>query len=650
MGSTAARAYLSIGALAIVSHFALAGDIVLYDSLGLASAGLIFFAVAAHRPRTWRAWTTIGVSQLLMSLGDFIYYNITTRYPGPSDALYLSSISLLILGVLLLSRESLGRNSAANLDALLVMFGLGIAAWVLIFTGPTDGTLLGRLVTVAYPAADLLLLGTLVRLLFVQGRRTSSYWLLVAAVVPLLVSDGAWVLPSLEGTYVATWPDAGWLASYVLLAAAALHPSMERLVHPAPTGDLMSLRRGLTVGGSLVVAPLSVAIAELEGHHVNIVAVALAGSVLLGLVVLRFAAIVRELDGMRIRAQDSERKFRMMFERAPVGISIGRDGVMSETNPALQRMLGYEATELARMHYTDVTHPDDRSMRAQFELDAGARDSFTGRKQYVRKDGTSVDTRVHVVLEIEDGLGMSLIEDVSEQLALEEQLRQAQKMEAVGKLAGGVAHDFNNLMMAVIGYSDLLLLRDDPGGREKLEAIRDSAVRASELTRQLLAFSGRQTLQLHELDLAAAVHALKPLLEELVGDENELHLELGAAPAIVSVDPVQLERVILNLAMNARDALTGPGTVRIEVDVEGDTATLAVSDDGAGMDDETRARVFEPFFSTKGLSESSGLGLATVHGIVGQSGGTIDVASEPGAGSVFTVRLPLAAVVATLVD
>jgi PAS domain S-box-containing protein len=649
MGSTAARTYLALGVLAIVGHFALSGDIVLYDSLGLASAGLIFFAVAAHRPRTWRAWTTIGLSQLLMTLGDFVYYNITTRYPGPSDVLYLSSLSLLILGVLLLSRESLGRNSAANLDALLVVFGLGIAAWVLIFTGPTDGTPLARLVTVAYPAADLLLLGTLVRLLFVQGRRTSSYWLLVAAVVPLLVSDGAWVLPSLEGTYAATWPDAGWLASYVLLAAAALHPSMERLVAPEPTGDLMSLRRGLTVGSSLVIAPLSVAAAELEGHHVNVVPVAIAGSVLLGLVVLRFAEIIRELDGMRIRAQESERKFRMMFERAPVGISIGRDGIMSETNPALQRMLGYDGAELARMHYIDATHPDDRVLREQFELDKGTRDSFIGTKRYVRKDGTNVDTRVHVVLEIEDGLGMSLIEDVSEQLALEEQLRQAQKMEAVGKLAGGVAHDFNNLMMAVIGYSDLLLLRDDPGGREKLEAIRDSAVRASELTRQLLAFSGRQTLQLHELDLAAAVQALEPLLEEVVGD-NELHLELAGAPAIVSVDPVQLERVILNLAMNARDALGDPGTVRIEVGVEGDTATLTVADDGAGMDDETRARVFEPFFTTKGLSESSGLGLATVHGIVGQSGGTIDVASEPGVGSVFTVRLPLAAAVATLID
>jgi PAS domain S-box-containing protein len=650
VGSTAARAVLCVGAVVIAGHFALGGDVVLYDSLGLASAGLIFFAVAAYRPRTWRAWTTIGVSQLLMALGDFVYDNVTARHPGPSDVLYLSAVALLILGVLLLSREWLSRNAAANLDALLVMLGLGVAAWVLIFNGPTDGTLVGRAVTIAYPAADILLLGALVRLLFVQGRRTSSYWLLVGAVLPLLVSDGAWVLPSLDGTYAATWPDAGWLASYTLLAAAALHPSMERLVVAAPTGQLLSLRRGLTVGGSLVIAPLSVAIAKVSGNHVNIVAVASAGSVLLLLVVLRFATIVRELDALRVRAEESERKFRMVFERAPIGISVGRNGIMSETNPALQRMLGYTGAELARMHYTDVTHPDHLDLDAQAELDAGSREAFVATKQYVRKDGRPVDTRAHVLLDLEDGLGMSLLEDVSARRALEEQLRQAQKMEAVGKLAGGIAHDFNNLMTAVIGYSDLLLRRGDAEAQEKLEAIRASAVRASDLTRQLLAFSGRQLLKLDELDLREAVRRLEPLLQRTIGEGNRLELELAEEPVVVRADEAQLEQVLLNLMANAREALPHAGVVTIAVAADGDAATLTVADDGIGMDDETEAHIFEPFFTTKGLGESSGLGLSTVHGIVGQSGGTVEVESAPARGSVFTVRLPLAAAAATLVD
>jgi len=651
VGSTAARAYLCIGLVAIAGHFALAGDVVLYDALGLASAGLIFFAVAAYRPRTWRAWGTIGVSQLLMALGDFVYDNLTSRYPGPADALYLFSVALLILGVLLLSRDSIGpRSTAAHLDALVVTLGLGIAAWVLIFTGPAGGTLLGRAVTVAYPAADLLLIGALVRLLFVQGRRTSSYWLLVASVVPLLVADGAWVLPSLDGTYAASWPDAGWLVSYVLLAAAALHPSMERLVVPAPAGQLLSLRRGLTVGASLVAAPLSIAIAELSGHHVNIVPVASAGSVLLVFVVLRFATIVRELDALRLRAEESERKFRMVFERAPLGISIGREGIMSETNPALQRMLGYTGSELAQMHYTQVTHPDDLDLVAQAELDAGIRDTFLATKQYVRKDGVPVDTRVNVLLDLEDGLGMSLLEDVTAQRALEEQLRQAQKMEAVGKLAGGIAHDFNNLMTAVIGYSDLLLSRGDRSAQEKLEAIRDSAVRASDLTRQLLAFSGRQVLQLDELDLRDAVRRLEPLLQRTLGERSRLELELGELPVIVRADEAQLERVVLNLAANASEALPDGGLVTIGVRADAGVASLSVADDGVGMDAEIEAHIFEPFFTTKELGVSSGLGLSTVHGIVGQSGGTIEVESAPTRGSVFTVRLPLATAAATLVD
>jgi len=651
VGSTAARAYLCIGLVAIAGHFALAGDVVLYDALGLASAGLIFFAVAAYRPRTWRAWGTIGVSQLLMALGDFVYDNLTSRYPGPADALYLFGVALLILGVLLLSRDSIGpRSTAADLDALVVTLGLGIAAWVLIFTGPAGGTLLGRAVTVAYPAADLLLVGALVRLLFVQGRRTSSYWLLVASVVPLLVADGAWVLPSLDGTYAASWPDAGWLVSYVLLAAAALHPSMERLVVAAPAGQLLSLRRGLTVGASLVAAPLSIAIAELSGHHVNIVPVASAGSVLLVFVVLRFATIVRELDALRLRAEESERKFRMVFERAPLGISIGREGIMSETNPALQRMLGYTGSELAQMHYTQVTHPDDLDLVAQAELDAGIRDTFLATKQYVRKDGVPVDTRVNVLLDLEDGLGMSLLEDVTAQRALEEQLRQAQKMEAVGKLAGGIAHDFNNLMTAVIGYSDLLLSRGDRSAQEKLEAIRDSAVRASDLTRQLLAFSGRQVLQLDELDLRDAVRRLEPLLQRTLGERSRLELELGELPVIVRADEAQLERVVLNLAANASEALPDGGLVTIGVRADAGVASLSVADDGVGMDAEIEAHIFEPFFTTKELGVSSGLGLSTVHGIVGQSGGTIEVESAPTRGSVFTVRLPLATAAATLVD
>jgi two-component system cell cycle sensor histidine kinase/response regulator CckA len=305
-------------------------------------------------------------------------------------------------------------------------------------------------------------------------------------------------------------------------------------------------------------------------------------------------------------------------------------------------MLGYTGDEFALMHYTDVTHPDDQDFKQQLELDAGTRDAFAIDKRYRRRDGSYIEAHVNVALDLEDGLGISLVEDVTGRRELEDQLRQSQKMESIGKLAGGIAHDFNNLMTAVMGYSDLLL-RDAVGAdREKVDAIRDSAVRASELTRQLLAFSRRQVLQTQEIDVRDVVERMDTLLNRLIGEDVHLQTLFGSDPVIVRADKTQLERVVMNLAVNARDAMPDGGTLTVTVLTDDDTAVLSVVDDGIGMDEETLAHIFEPFFTTKSLAESSGLGLSTVHGIVGQSGGTVVVDSEPGRGTTFTVRLPVA--------
>jgi PAS domain S-box-containing protein len=365
---------------------------------------------------------------------------------------------------------------------------------------------------------------------------------------------------------------------------------------------------------------------------------------LLALVVVRFAWIVRELEHLRTQAVESERKFRMVFERAPVGISIGRDGMMEETNPALQRMLGYTGPELSRMHYTDVTHNDDQDLLVQAELDTRQRHAFSVDKRYVRKDGAEIEAHVHVALDLDDGLGISLIEDVTGRRELEEQLRQSQKMEAIGKLAGGIAHDFNNLMTAVIGYSDLLLGQFEGNERatEKVAAIRESAVRAGDLTRQLLAFGRRQTLQTAEVDLRDVVIRMDTLLRRLIGEHIRLDTIFGAEEVVVQADPTQLEQVVMNLVVNARDAMPEGGTLTVAVVSNGETANLSVIDNGTGIDEETRERIFEPFFTTKAMGAGSGLGLSTVHGIVGQSGGSVHVDSEPGVGTAFTVCLPLA--------
>jgi signal transduction histidine kinase len=232
------------------------------------------------------------------------------------------------------------------------------------------------------------------------------------------------------------------------------------------------------------------------------------------------------------------------------------------------------------------------------------------------------------------------------ELALEEtseQLRQSQKMDAIGRLAGGVAHDFNNLLLAINGYADFLTSSlDDATQRRYAEEIKTAGERAAELTHQLLVFSRRQVLQKRAVNLNESVRDIEAMLRRLIGENVTIELRLDPGLRSVAADPSQMGQVLLNLAVNARDAMSGRGTLVISTRNDGDEVVLEVADDGAGMDDETRARAFEPFFTTKPVGQGTGLGLSTVYGIVTQGGGTIDVRSSPGRGATFVVRLPAA--------
>jgi signal transduction histidine kinase len=230
----------------------------------------------------------------------------------------------------------------------------------------------------------------------------------------------------------------------------------------------------------------------------------------------------------------------------------------------------------------------------------------------------------------------------AERQRLESELRQAQKLDAIGRLAGGIAHDFNNLLTAISGYAELALA--EPGAdpvRSELDEIHAAATRAAGLTRQLLAFSRQQELRLELVDINEIVGEMGGMLQRLIGTHVELVIDMAPGLRPIEADPSQMQQVVLNLAVNARDAMPGGGRVDVRTaNVERDgrpAVVLSVADTGIGMDAETRERLFEPFFTTKVVGEGTGLGLATVHGIVEQSGGEIEVESEPGRGTTFRV-------------
>jgi len=328
-------------------------------------------------------------------------------------------------------------------------------------------------------------------------------------------------------------------------------------------------------------------------------------------------------------------------------------------NEAALNQYGYEREEFVGLPVLEVRPPDGReeARRVMSELPHGFWKTTAVR--HCRKDGSVFSADVWSRDTVVDGRAVRIatIHEVTERLQLQQELQQAQKMEVVGRLAGGVAHDFNNALAVIIGTSHFLLeqVRDDLDATTDVRSILEAAERVALLTRHLLAFSRQQVMRGEVFPLAEAIERSVTLLERVLGGDIELQTRIDPATWSVRVDVVQLEQVIINLAVNARDAMPEGGTLilataNISVSASdaandpkvpaGDYAVLSVSDTGIGMDEVTRARVFEPFFTTKPPPEGTGLGLSMAYGIVRQSGGFITVDSAPGAGTTFRILLP----------
>lgn len=360
--------------------------------------------------------------------------------------------------------------------------------------------------------------------------------------------------------------------------------------------------------------------------------------------------------------RDSDRRFRTIFQAAPIGIvQRSGDGRVLETNPAVERMFGCSRSEFRARQFRDFLELEDREKDSALfeELASGVREVYEHDVRYVGKEKRR--GWMHLKVSLVRGCGggpqfaIAMIEDITDRKRAEQRLREAQKMEAVGRLVGGVAHDFNNLLTGIMLYCDLLIAGLDPGCslHRHAEEIHMAGEQGAALIQQLLAFSRQQSVEPRILCLNQVVDSSRNLLNRLIGEKIELRFELETELRSVKMDPAQVQQVLFNLVLNARDAISGAGTIVVETRNSGfvpeppalpnaaiQGVMLAVIDTGCGMNEETRSHLFEPFFTTKTPGRGNGLGLATVHNIVKNAGGTIQVESKPGNGTTVRVLLP----------
>jgi len=665
-----AWAVLGVGAAGTVAYaFAPSSRVadILYYSVGTVALALGWIGILRRRfSGRWIAVSLIlGATAWLVA--DWIWcllelFGYSVPFPSPIDALYLAGYPLTLVALVWFWRRLMTGVLGGMLESVILATAFSIFTWAAV-VAPAGGAhrdlSLLTITAVSYPALDAMLLVGLAQLLLVPSlRRMRSLQVLTLGIALFLVSDAFYAFGSVRDVYVAnTWRDSGWLLAYVLWGFAGLHPSLRRFVTSQPG----SIRRPWAFSTSVLALaclgmPVAILIAARRNALNPTVFLAL-GSLMIAAVFVRMALILRVQQRREDELAETLEKHRTLIEAAPLAIiAVGRKHLVTLWNPGAEQLFGWPAEEAVGKPYplcasAEVSENLDRIL---------AGEAFHGESERLRKDGSTVEVTVSSAPrrnQAGEVVGaVSLFLDISERKALEEKLRHSQRLETVGQLAGGVAHDFNNLLTAITGYCNLSLERAN-GDQELAHDLREIARasdRATGLTRQLLAFGRRQVLRPTVFDLNQAVTEMEAILGRLLGEQIRIVHTLEPSGCPVKIDQGQIEQVLMNLAVNARDAMPQGGTLSFVTESADLTALqaeplelqagvyahLRVSDTGHGMDEKTCSSAFEPYFTTKDVGKGSGLGLATVYGIVSQSGGRISVESKLGEGTSFDIYLP----------
>lgn len=774
---------LLLGSAAAIIYFLIPDDdvrSVWYALIG-ASSGILILAASRTVTLGPMAWKCFGIALLLWAAGDFIWtlYQVAgpVPYPSISDALYLAGYPFAIAGVIIyVSSRRIGSMLRTVMDAALISIPVGLIGWELVVDRYVTSAALspGDLIGLSYPILDLVLFGAAFAL-FLNPRPWADTRILGLSIAMLLLADLLYSAGLIAETYyTGIWYDALWIFSYVLWAAAALHPSAMRktrdtshsthetnvypMVAIAAAGSLIAvylfayfndedislLPALLGLGATMLLAIARMAmeasrsrrsaeqVQDLFGHASDAIfiidgrqyvdgnqaAFTMTGYSREELVTMkvgslnpsdeqylvdelfdrledgetviseqalvrkdgspvviesharqlpdgRFQSIVRDITA-RVEAEralrESDELLRHAFDTGAAGMALSTlDGTFIKVNHAFASMLGYEVDELAGVATAAITHPIDREITRNPlpQMARGELEEFHAEKRLLHQDGHEIWVRIDLALSRDaDGdpkLLIAHILDISLSRELEAHLRRADKMDAIGRLAGGVAHDFNNLLAVVLNYASFVAdkLGSSHESADDIQEIIKAGKRGADLTRQLLAFSRKDVPRTEVVSVNGAVVDLEPMLRNLIPASIQISLHLDPDVPNVFMDPSHLDQVLMNLALNARDAMPDQGKLEISTSdltllagsaelslAAGHYARISVTDTGTGIPDDIRENIFEPFFTTKDRDKGTGLGLATVFGVVNQVQGKVQIESTEGIGTRFDIFIP----------